>query len=315
MNVIRPWDNDPPTCFCEHCARAAARPASIRIARGKGFAALHSYVQGRWPASRNPPTASSPASRGSCCGIRRFSAWEYQYRLGREAIGDGDVPAREGDQADGRSRLARRPSAVELGHRLSRRDELRGDGAAFRLHQVHRVSQRALAAHSRLVSAAIPEDDPGRGVARDVARAVLRLFGYDKNVEPTLDELGRRGFSPEYVYRETKHSVASANGKTKIYTGVGFDVPGSPPDDPETVYQATSKALRGRRRRHRRLARVRGDEGGESARGRPRVSRGHAPGELRRYALTSVAARRASRPMLKIAPRVSYVCPTKYRPG
>jgi hypothetical protein len=37
--------------------------------------------------------------------------------------------------------------------------------------------------------------------------------------------------------------VASANGKTKIYAGVGFDVPGSPRDTPESVYQATRKAL------------------------------------------------------------------------
>lgn len=36
---------------------------------------------------------------------------------------------------------------------------------------------------------------------------------------------------------------ASANGKTKIYAGVGFDVPGSPPDNPETVYRATRKAF------------------------------------------------------------------------
>jgi hypothetical protein len=69
------------------------------------------------------------------------------------------------------------------------------------------------------------------------------MFGYDKRAEPALAELGRRGFSPEYVFRETQHSVASANGKTKIYTGIGFDVPGSPPDDPETVYQATLKAF------------------------------------------------------------------------
>ena len=69
------------------------------------------------------------------------------------------------------------------------------------------------------------------------------MFDYDKNAEPPLAELGRRGFSPEYVFRETKHSVASANGKTKIYTGVGFDVPGSPVDDPETVYRATLKAF------------------------------------------------------------------------
>ena len=69
------------------------------------------------------------------------------------------------------------------------------------------------------------------------------LFGYDKKVEPTLDELAKKGFSPDYVYREVKHSVASANGKTKIYAGVGFDVPGSPRDDPDRVYQATRRAI------------------------------------------------------------------------
>ena len=69
------------------------------------------------------------------------------------------------------------------------------------------------------------------------------VFGYDKNIEPKLGELLQKGFSPDYVFRETKHSLASANGKTKIYTGIGFDVPGSPPDDPETVYEATRKAF------------------------------------------------------------------------
>jgi hypothetical protein len=69
------------------------------------------------------------------------------------------------------------------------------------------------------------------------------LFGYDKNVEPKLDELRRKGFSPDYVSRETKRSVASANGKEKIYTGVGFNEPGSPPDDAETVYEATRKSF------------------------------------------------------------------------
>jgi hypothetical protein len=68
-------------------------------------------------------------------------------------------------------------------------------------------------------------------------------MGYDKQVEPSLAELGRRGFTADYVFKETKRSVASADGKTKIYTGVGFDVPGSPRDNPETVYEATIKSF------------------------------------------------------------------------
>ena len=53
------------------------------------------------------------------------------------------------------------------------------------------------------------------------------IFGYDKSKEPTVEQLATAGFSPDYVYRETKRSVASANGKTKIYPGIGFDVPGN----------------------------------------------------------------------------------------
>src|SRR5262249_1223806 len=77
----------------------------------------------------------------------------------------------------------------------------------------------------------------------DSLNLYYEIFGYHKATEPALAELGRRGFSPQYVYDETKRSVASANGKTKIYAGIGFDVPNSAPDDPEVVQEATLKAF------------------------------------------------------------------------
>ena len=48
------------------------------------------------------------------------------------------------------------------------------------------------------------------------------------------------------MFRETKRSVASAEGKTKIYTGIGFDVPWGNRHmdaDPEEVYQCVIKAF------------------------------------------------------------------------
>jgi hypothetical protein len=72
------------------------------------------------------------------------------------------------------------------------------------------------------------------------------LFGYDKKTEPKLDQLDKTGFSPDYVFRETKRSVASAAGKTKIYPGIGFDVPWGSTHvaaDPEKVYEAVLKAF------------------------------------------------------------------------
>jgi hypothetical protein len=71
------------------------------------------------------------------------------------------------------------------------------------------------------------------------------IFGYDKTKEPGVDQLATTGFSPDYVLRETKRSVASAEGKTKIYPGIGFDVPGEPKGDPEKVYQCVKNAFAG----------------------------------------------------------------------
>jgi hypothetical protein len=74
------------------------------------------------------------------------------------------------------------------------------------------------------------------------------LLGYDRTTEPNAGDANRRGFSPEYGYRETKHSVASlagagnASGKTKIYPGIGFNLPNTPPDDPETICQCVLRA-------------------------------------------------------------------------
>ena len=72
------------------------------------------------------------------------------------------------------------------------------------------------------------------------------LFGYDRQREPKVDQLDSTGFSPDYVYRETKRSVASAAGRTKIYPGIGFDVPWESKHvaaDPEKVYQSVVKAF------------------------------------------------------------------------
>ena len=67
-------------------------------------------------------------------------------------------------------------------------------------------------------------------------------FGYDKSLDAGANQPTPTTGSPEYVYRETKRSVASAEGKTKIYPGIGFNLPGGGPDDPETIYQCVMKA-------------------------------------------------------------------------
>ncbi len=67
-------------------------------------------------------------------------------------------------------------------------------------------------------------------------------FGYDRSIDAIDNKPTPPAASPDYVFRETKRSVASAEGKTQIYPGIGFNLPGGGPDDPEAIDQCVMKA-------------------------------------------------------------------------
>jgi hypothetical protein len=170
-------------------------------------------------------------------------AWEYQYRLSREEIGEAMY-----------KRVKSITPAAEVGWHV--------DHQPSSWDMVYRaeMSYEEMAPHSDFIKPIVYHAVLGPRIRdwylprfkqtflKDVSletslELYYDLFGYDKHVEPTLDELSKKGFSPDYVFREVRRSVASANGKTKIYAGIGFDVPGSPRDNPDAVYQATRKAF------------------------------------------------------------------------
>ena len=240
MNVILPWDNSPPTCFCEFCrARAKANGIDPERAR-RGFEELHNFVQG----------GNKHAADGVFAGFLRviirhpeILSWEYQYRLGREELCAAMF-----------QRVKSIKPAAEVGwhvdHQPSSWDIVYRAEMSYEEMAPHSDFIKFIAYHNvlapRIRNWYLPRFQRtilGELSLEDSLNVYYDVFGYDKNVEPKLGELLQKGFSPDYVFRETKHSVASANGKTKIYTGIGFDVPGSPPDDPETIYQATRKAF------------------------------------------------------------------------
>jgi hypothetical protein len=240
MNVISPWNDEPPTCFCDHCrARAKAKGIDAERAR-KGFEELFRFVQG---GNRH---AVDGIFAGFLRVIMRFPeilAWEYQYRLAREEIYDAMF-----------KRVKSVKSAAEVGwhvdHQPSSWDIVYRAEMSYEEMAPHSDFIKFIAYHNvlapRIRNWYLPRFQRtilGELSLEHSLDLYYALFGYDRNAEPKLGELAHRGFSPDYVFRETKRSVASANGKTKIYTGIGFDVPGSPPDDPETIYQATRRAF------------------------------------------------------------------------
>ncbi|MEI6244370.1 MAG: hypothetical protein WCQ64_04915 [Acidobacteriota bacterium] len=243
MNVISPWNNDPPACFCEHCgARAKAAGVDPERAR-QGFAALHGYVQGQMSGAARPADGQFVGFLRLLIRYPEMLAWEYQYRLGREAISAAMYNRVKSikPSADVGWHVDHQPSSWDIVYRAEMTYEEMAPHADFiKIIAYHNVLS------PRIRDWYLPRFQKtilGEVSLEDSLSLYYDLFGYDQKSEPSLAELGRRGFSPEYVYRETAHGVRSANGKTKILTGVGFDVPGSLPDDPETVYQVTRRAF------------------------------------------------------------------------
>ncbi|HWK11763.1 MAG TPA: hypothetical protein VNR64_17010 [Vicinamibacterales bacterium] len=243
MNVISPWNNDPPACFCEYCA-ARGRAAGVDPERAReGYKALHAYVQGQMAGAARPPEGQFGGFLRLLIRYPEILGWEYQYRLGREAICAAMYSRVKQikPSADVGWHVDHQPSSWDLVYRAEMSYEEMAPHADFikiiAYHNVlsPRIATWYLPRFRKTILGEIPLETS--------LELYYDLFGYDARLEPSLGELGRRGFTPDYVFRETRRSVASANGKTKIYTGLGFDVPGSPPDDPETIYQATAKAF------------------------------------------------------------------------
>jgi hypothetical protein len=248
MNVILPWNETPPTCFCQYCrARGQARGISVERAR-EGFEKLYVYVRGL---SGSNPRPADGVFTGFLRILLRYPeilAWEFQYRLSREEVTQEMYKTIKAIKptADVGWHVDHQPSSWDLVYRAELSYAEMAPYSDFikfiAYHDVlgPRIRWWYLERFKKTVLAELPLEE-SLGLYYD-------LFGYDKDREPKLNELDTKGFSPDYVYRETKRSVASAEGKTKIYTGVGFDVPwnGRHLDaDPNEVYESTRLSFQG----------------------------------------------------------------------
>src|SRR5262249_10906304 len=225
MNVILPWNDRPPTCFCEHC-RARGRAHGIDDERARrGYAELFAYVRGL---IAGKPTLADGVFTGFVRILMRYPeilAWEYQYRLSREEV----------MQAMHAAVKAVKPSA-QVGWHVDHQP------SSWDLVYRAELSYADMAPYSDFIKFIAYHDVLGPRIRwwyldrlqKTVLAELLldeslalyyELFGYDRAAEPAVGPLRADGMSPEYVYRETKRSVASAAGKTRIFPGIGFDVP------------------------------------------------------------------------------------------
>ena len=246
INVIMPWSDAPPTCFCRYCrARGAAHGIDAERAR-KGYEELYLYVRARQTGAAPPPDGIFTGFLRILLRYPEILAWEYQYRLSREEVMQGMYKTIKPikPSADVGWHVDHEPSSFDPIYRAEMSYEEMAPYSDFikiiayqdvlspriRFWYLDRLQKTVL----------------GELSLEDSLNVYYDVFGYDKAVEPKLADLGRTGFSPDYVYRETRRSVASAAGKTRILTGIGFDVPWENrpvPADPQQVYASVRKAF------------------------------------------------------------------------
>lgn len=244
MNVVLPWNDNPPTCFCRHCI---ARGEEVNIDAGRareGYTRLFEYVRSLADGGPSPPEGVFTLFLRHLIRYPEILSWEYQYRLSREAVQKGmyDVVKILRPDADIGWHVDHQPSSWDLVYRAEMSYEEMGAYSDFiKLILYHAVLGGRI--HSwyleRFQNTILRELTLEQSLGLYYA-----FFGYDGAMEPSVEDLRRQGFSPDYVYRETARSVSSAKGASKIYAGIGFDVPGSPPEDPEKIHQAVINAFR-----------------------------------------------------------------------
>jgi hypothetical protein len=244
MNVILPWNNDPPACFCQHC-EDRARNHGIDPARARrGFEDLYLYVQSL--ASAKPPDGVFTGFLRILLRYPEILSWEYQYRQAREEMQQAIFHAVKAVKPDAEVgwHVDHQPSSWDLVYRAEMTFAEMAPYSDFikpiLYHDVlgPRIRNWYLARFQRTILGDIS--------VQQSLDLYYDLFGYDKTREPGLDQLNNTGFSPDYVYRETKRSKASAENKTKIYSGIGFDVPwgnNTIPGDPDRIYECVRKAF------------------------------------------------------------------------
>jgi hypothetical protein len=243
MNIILPWNNNPPTCFCEHCIKRG-QASNIDAGRAReGYRLLFEYVQKLMSGGEKPAEGVFTVFLRFLIRYPEILSWEYLYRQSREDIQKGmylSIKSISPEAIVG-WHVDHQPSSWDIVYRAEMSyEEMAPYSDYIKLILYHGVLGGRIRSWylDRFKNTILSEISLEQSLA-----LYYDLFGYDKNVEPAVDDLSRKGFSPDYVYRETKRSVASAGGKTSIYAGIGIDVPGSPPDNPQTVYEATLKAL------------------------------------------------------------------------
>ena len=223
------------TCFCEYCiARGKAAGIDVERAR-RGFRELATYVVNLRGGQARPADGILMGFFRKLAQFPEVLAWEYQYRLAREEMMKlmHDTIKRIKPSAPVGWHVDHWATSHDIISRLMMSyADMAPHSDYLKVVVYHAVFPGRMRAWSDLAQQSVLNDfTPDRAY-----QLHLDLLGYDSSIANPED------FAVDYVRRETRRSVQSAEGRTAICPGIGFNVSQQPRDLPETVYRATLAA-------------------------------------------------------------------------
>ena len=227
-----------------------------------GFEETLTYVRGLRGAGRNRPTASPPGFLRILLRYPEILAWEYQYRLSREEVMKGmyDTIKQIKPTAPVGWHVDHWAVSMDL---IARAAMSYAEMAPWSDYLKVVVYHAVTGPRIRILGQQRAAQHLGDLTLAEALSLHYGLFGYDQKLMPGADRWRSAETWPDYVFRETKRSVASAEGKTKIYPRDRLQRARRAGNDPEAIYQTVIKAYEARRGGHRGLARIRGDDGSQ----------------------------------------------------
>ncbi len=244
------YRGNPPTCFCEHCEKRG-REHGLDMGRvRRGFQRLHEFIHAQRQGADRPSDGVFTTLLGVLIEYPEILAWEREQLASAEEIHKSIFNAVRAIRPG--ARVGRHVDHAQSSWDLIYRAAVPPARMAETCDFIKPILYHEIIG-PRLRNSVLEElkKGPLRELALDQSLALYyALVNYDPAAEPKLDELNAKGFSPEYVRRETRRFVEGVSGRCAVYAGIGTDIPkGSGwgtqawPSDTESVYRAAKGAL------------------------------------------------------------------------
>lgn len=240
-----------PTCFCPHC-QARMRHLGLDVERLRtGYQEMYAWVNRMRTERQRPIDGAFATFLRLLMRHPEMLRWERESQLGLEELITQLRRVIKGIRPDafvGRH-IDHQQTTTDLFYRAA----LGYDEMAQTVDFIKPVAYHDVAA-PRVNGIFV--GGFGASMFADFTRAqtlevYYALFGLDPTKEPKLEQMRDGGFSPDYVFRETRRCVQGVAGAAQVLPGIGFDIPRSAgrgkvephPSDPENVYRATRAAF------------------------------------------------------------------------